>query len=383
MNNVNFAIPEIYGDSLSYYEVLRELIEAMNVIIDNYDTIPEQIADAVKNLDAAQLFSAVLDQLIDTIATDNTKSNNAVKVYKKHDLLYATFNETVNLYESLIDFTAGTETELIVGTNIREVNISELFIELRQLIDDEATAREQGDTSLQNAINTEKSAREQTYTTLQQNINAETTRATNKETELKNLIGAETTRATGKETELKNLIDAETTRATGKETELKNDIDGTKTSVLNEIKAWVNDTQHPIGSIYITTNNVNPSNIFGGTWEQLKDRFLIGAGSSYTNGSTGGATSHTHTTAGHTLTVNEMPSHTHYIRTAVPGTAPASTNNHGKIAGAPDNAAFITSDYTQQNFNSTGGDASHSHGDTGASSNMPPYLAVYIWKRTA
>ena len=135
MKNVYFAIPEIYGDSLSYYEVLRELIKAMNVIIDNYDTIPEQIADAVKNLDAAQLFSAVLNQLIDTIATDNTKSNNAVKVYKKHDLLYATFNETVNLYESIIDFTPGTETELIVGTNIREVNISELFIELRKLID--------------------------------------------------------------------------------------------------------------------------------------------------------------------------------------------------------------------------------------------------------
>ena len=86
MSNVNFAIPEIYGDSLSYYEVLRELITAMNVIIDNYDTIPEQIADAVKNLDAAQLFSAVLEQLIDTIETDNTKSANAVKVYKKHDL---------------------------------------------------------------------------------------------------------------------------------------------------------------------------------------------------------------------------------------------------------------------------------------------------------
>ena len=138
MKNVYFAIPEIYGDSLSYYEVLRELIEAMNVIIDNYDTIPEQIADAVENLD-------IFNQLIASIATDNTKSNNAVKVYKKHDLLYATFNETVNLYESIIDFTPGTEIELIVGTNIREVNISELFIELRTLIADEASAREQAD----------------------------------------------------------------------------------------------------------------------------------------------------------------------------------------------------------------------------------------------
>ena len=154
MKNVYFAIPEIYGDSLSYYEVLRELIEAMNVIIDNYDTIPEQIAEAVENLD-------IFNQLIASIATDNTKSANAVKLYKKHDLLYATFNETVNLYESLIDFSTGTETELIVGTNIREVNISELFIELRTMIADEASAREHGETTLQQAINTERSAREQ------------------------------------------------------------------------------------------------------------------------------------------------------------------------------------------------------------------------------
>ena len=135
MKNVHFAIPEIYGDSLSYYELLSKLVKEMNTVIENYNTIPDQIDEEVKNLDASQLFSAVLNQLIHSIATDNTKSSNAVKVYKKHDLLYATFNETVNLYESIIDFTAGTETELIVGTNIREVNISELFIELRKLID--------------------------------------------------------------------------------------------------------------------------------------------------------------------------------------------------------------------------------------------------------
>ena len=135
MKNVHFAIPEIYGESLSYYELLRKLVKAMNEVRENYDTIPDQIAEAVANLDASQLFSDVLNQLIHSIATDNTKSANAVKVYKKHDLLYATFNETVNLYESLINFTTGTETELIVGTNIREVNISELFIELRKLID--------------------------------------------------------------------------------------------------------------------------------------------------------------------------------------------------------------------------------------------------------
>ena len=116
MKNVHFAIPEIYGETLSYYELLRNLVNKVNALIDNYNTVPEQIAEEVKNLDASQLFSTVLNQLIHSIATDNTKSANAVKVYKKHDLLYATFNETVNLYESMIDFSTGTATELIVGT---------------------------------------------------------------------------------------------------------------------------------------------------------------------------------------------------------------------------------------------------------------------------
>ena len=61
---------------------------------------------------------------------------------------------------------------------------------------------------------------------------------------------------------------------------------------------------YPVGSIYMSVNSTSPASLFGGTWEQLKDRFLLGAGDTYTNGSTGGESTHT-------LTVDEMPSHTH------------------------------------------------------------------------
>lgn len=211
MKNVHFAIPEIYGETLSYYELLRKLADKTNELIDNYNTVPEQIAEAVANLDASQLFSAVLDQIIDSIATDNTKSTNAVKVYKKHDLLYATFNETVNLYESLIDFTTGTETELIPGTNIREVNISELFIELRELIADETHTREQADTTLQQNINAETSAREQADTTLQQKINAEKSAREKADTALQQKINAETSAREQEDTTLQQNINSEAT----------------------------------------------------------------------------------------------------------------------------------------------------------------------------
>ena len=62
---------------------------------------------------------------------------------------------------------------------------------------------------------------------------------------------------------------------------------------------------YPIGSIHLSINETNPSTLFGiGEWELLKDRFLIGAGNKYNVGNKGGSTSHT-------LTINEMPSHTH------------------------------------------------------------------------
>lgn len=115
---------------------------------------------------------------------------------------------------------------------------------------------------------------------------------------------------------------------------------------------------YPVGSIYMSTVNVNPATLFGGTWEQLEDRFLLGAGTTYTAGDTGGE-------AEHTLTVDEMPSHRHQILASTQGTAFGS----GYIN--PSNGSRNSNDQTEL----TGGGQAHN--------NMPPYLAVYMWKRTA
>ena len=114
---------------------------------------------------------------------------------------------------------------------------------------------------------------------------------------------------------------------------------------------------HPVGSIFISTENTSPAGMFGGTWEQLKDRFLLGAGDSYTAGSTGGE-------ATHKLTVNEMPSHFHK---AVSRTAA------GNFQGYFATTAQTNDTLGDIDTKSAGGDAAHN--------NMPPYLAVYMWKR--
>lgn len=134
---------------------------------------------------------------------------------------------------------------------------------------------------------------------------------------------------------------------------------GVKLSTLNEI--------YPIGTIYMSVSSTTPASLFGGSWSQLENRFLLGAGSSYTNGATGGS-------ATHTLTASEMPSHNHkglYWQSSSYGTS---------LDQGSDKIWLQHNWYGSSNFTDfyTG-----YTGSTQAHNNMPPYLVVYMWKRIA
>ncbi len=123
---------------------------------------------------------------------------------------------------------------------------------------------------------------------------------------------------------------------------------------------------YPVGSIYMSVNNINPSKFFGGKWEQIKDRFLLGCGNIYPSDTTGGE-------ATHTLTVNEMPSHKHNIMHR----GFFNTDNYSNITSRPC-ISFVTfpqDESAEFTCSEAGGNDAHN--------NMPPYLAVYIWKRIA
>ena len=125
------------------------------------------------------------------------------------------------------------------------------------------------------------------------------------------------------------------------------------------------DLIYPVGSIYMSVNTTNPATLFGGTWVQIKDRFLLAKGDSYTsNGATGGESNHK-------LTENEMPSHSH--------TVSSGWNPNG---GGIDRIQYLQLD-GQYRWNGMGD--TRFLGNTGgnqAHNNMPPYLVVNIWKRT-
>lgn len=137
---------------------------------------------------------------------------------------------------------------------------------------------------------------------------------------------------------------------------------------------------YPVGSIYMSVNSVSPATLFGGTWEQLEDRFLLAAGSEYAAGTTGGAATHHHSTANHTLTVNEIPAHNHTV--TVKG-GYGGVKSDGTTIQKGYEAKFGTLRSDSATTANKGGNAAHSHGNTGTASSLPPYLAVYMWKRTA
>lgn len=117
------------------------------------------------------------------------------------------------------------------------------------------------------------------------------------------------------------------------------------------------DKVYPVGSIYISVSDTHPSAFFGGTWKQLKNRFLLGAGDTYAAGSTGGSADAV------------VVSHQHYVD--VRGNVGISEITSGYNAILQTGLGKNTSVFTQTS------------GESGTGKNMPPYLAVYMWQRTA
>lgn len=229
---------------------------------------------------------------------------------------------------------------------------------------------------------------------------------------------------------------------------------------------------YPVGSIYMSIVESNPSTLFGGTWERIEGQFLIGCNGTYPNGTTGGATNttlavanlpgHTHSfsatsgnqSANHThsgSTGNQSAGHTHSFGATSGGqssdhthwAATTTNGNHGHLcykswgfatgsggwnwvmgtvddgfsgsgnwtANAGDHNHTLTTGGVSANhthwvggttggisanhnhsFTTGGNSANHTHsvsgttGSTGSATsftNLPPYLSVYIWKRTA
>lgn len=142
-------------------------------------------------------------------------------------------------------------------------------------------------------------------------------------------------------------------------------VDGTEPSVLGTYyratpakMQSILDYVYPVGSIYISYSHVNPGITFGGTWQRITNAFLWATDASGTIGQTGGEKTHT-------LTVAEMPPHNH------------GATYTGNVTAAEKDVTWYTntgSNMTYKAINVGGGEAHN---------NMPPYMQVSMWRRTA
>lgn len=137
---------------------------------------------------------------------------------------------------------------------------------------------------------------------------------------------------------------------------------------------------YPVNSIYMTVENITEAQMsskFGGTWVQIKDRFLLASGDTYTSGTTGGE-------ASHTLTTGEMPYHRHAIWTTDSWSQNAVGLLHGSkafgVAGVDQSGGNEQWTFTE---NGDGKQIIGYSGGSNAHNNMPPYIVVNVFKRTA
>ena len=121
---------------------------------------------------------------------------------------------------------------------------------------------------------------------------------------------------------------------------------------------------YPVGSYYWSSVNVSPANIFGGKWERVNNVFLLAAGSSY---SVGDGVTKDGGDATVTLTVNQIPAHSHNTYYQTLG---ASGSARKTVAGSASGSGTA-----EQNNGTTetGGGQAHN--------NMPPYVVAYCWHR--
>ena len=174
------------------------------------------------------------------------------------------------------------------------------------------------------------------------------------------------------------------------------------------VKAALLDMFFPIGKLWISDDPTNPSEIIGGTWEPIQERFILAVGSHYPVGSEDGSADaivpeHTHLT---NASISEAGSHTHNIS----GTAAsAGSHRHGvyyvnfeetgsgtqhKAVGSSGNYVWSSTEgaHTHNVAGSAAAAGGHTHSVTvtvnssgvdAIGKNMPPYHASYVWKRTA
>lgn len=385
VNKINVCcqkvLPLVYDESLSYYEVLCKVIQKLNELIKINNNIRNEIhkeyveiLEAVKNVtETVASVTAMRDEVLTLKQATEQYANDVVTVY----------NETVQAKNTAVE--SATSASQSASTASTKASIAQASA---------TTATEKANIAVQSANTaTQKANSASQSATIATTKASEAQRSANnakqyadEAKESASLVGTDVTQLKQDVRNLQTSVSENTSDISSLTTKVDNN-----TSNISSLTTKVNNntsqitmlhnmlvvywkTLYPVGSIYISTSSTfNPNTTWGGTWVKTADgRCLIGANDTYPLGSTGGEERHY-------LTGNEMPPHGHTAGKAATfklsneGIASSAIDHYGKQFLWIDQSSTSASEVL--NTNSTGGGASHN--------NMQPYLAVYIWERTA
>lgn len=392
----NIVIPQVYDDSLSYYEEINKILGCLNEMGNAFETLPDAVQEILQDTGKLDVVNDVYTAIAPVEEKEYSSTNK-----EAGELMWLKKDGNSTLYECITPIDVGTI--FVIGKNIQEVDINtkikylyeivsnnnehyndraeythdvnSLFIYKDQLV--KANTRINVDDLLTDKYNvtsiseyvfnnfknieankTEISKLKQADITLQSHIDDEMNARTE---DIENVNSAITTEREAR-ISADNAINQKLTQET---TALSTKVDNNTSQIttLNNMLDVYWKTLYPVGSIYISTSaTFNPNTAWGGTWRKTADgKCLIGANNTYPLGSTGGE-------ATHTLTIAEMPSHRH-------------NTSHGVIGGGGSNANITIGggNYAQW----SGDEFISKAGEGKAHNNMQPYLAVYMWERTA
>lgn len=385
INKINVCcqkvLPLVYDESLSYYEVLCKVIQKLNELIKINNNIRDEIhkeyaeiLEAAKTVtEAVASVTSMRDEVLTLKQATEQYANDVVTVY----------NETVQAKNTAVE--SATSASQSASTASAKANIAQASA---------TTATEKANIAAQSATTATQEAN-----SASQSATIATTKASEAQTSANNakqyadeakesadLVGQDVTQLKQDVRNLQTSVNENKSDISSLTTKVNintSDI-SSQTTKVNENTSQIATlrsmldvywkTLYPVGSIYISTNpTFNPNTSWGGTWKKTADgRCLIGANNTYPLGSTGGE-------AVHYLTENEMPPHNHTgglvynYKLANTGISSNVIDQNGQQFLWVDQSSNSASNILHTN--NKGGGASHN--------NMQPYLAVYIWERTA
>lgn len=398
----NIVIPQVYDDSLSYYEEINKLIGCLNEMGNAFETLPDAVQEILQDTGKLE----VVNDVYKAIAP--IEETHALTKKEGGELIWFKKDGNLTLYEVIVPLNTGSI--YIPGTNIIEIDIytkikylyefvsdkdehynerakynhevNSIFIYKDQLVKankqinandlltDKYSVTSVSEFMYNNFKNidankSEISKLKQADITLQNHIDDEMKTRTKDIENVNSAINTEKNARISADNTINQKLMQETNDLT-----TKVDNNTSQITMLHNMLITYWKTLYPVGSIYISTNRTfNPNTAFGGTWTKTAEgRCLIGANDTYLLGSTGGE-------AEHTLTEDELPN----IEGHALGVSTYGSKYSGHFNAKKENPCQLNAGTGDNDLS----DIYFGFGENLPHNNMQPYLAVNIWERTA